>query len=73
MNFFSTMFQSFKVLSSEQESKSWPSQENARSLTGPVWDFKTFDYASMEFVQSLIVRSEDALAIKFPVGLMSIA
>jgi len=36
INFFSTMFHSLSVLSSEQESKSYPSQENARSQTGPV-------------------------------------
>jgi len=73
MNFFSTIFHSLSDLSSEQESNNYPSQENAKSQTGPVWDLSTFDDASIELVHSLIVLSEEALAIRFPVGLMSIA
>jgi len=72
-NFFSAMFQSFKVLSSPQETSNYPSHEKLKSLTGPVCDLSTFDYASILFVHNQIVLSDDPEAIRFPVGLMSIA
>ena len=67
------MFQSFRVLSSPQETSNYPSHEKLKSLTGPVCDLRTFDYASILFVHNQIVLSDDPEAIRFPVGLMSIA
>ena len=56
------------VLSSEEETKSLPSDEKLTDLTAPLWALIVEEWPSIELVHSLIVSSLEQEAIMFPDG-----
>lgn len=68
LNFKVPISHSFRVLSSEPESRYCPSKEKLRLRTGPLWPFMVFDFPSTVWVQILIVVSFEPDARRSELG-----